>query len=471
MTVLPLSAPTLAPPKGLADDEIAIFETLLRQGVYDRAELELSQAYYLGNQVIDNLRIAVPKELEKLRTIVGWAAIAVDPLVERLAVDGFRLPGAVDVDSRLEDQWIANDLDSGQSTAYTDALSLSRAYWMAGSPESRGEPARITVESPLNLTVRWNLRGDVAQAALQHYRDGVEYHAAFLLPRRTYQMAYRDGRWTVYDVDEHDLGFVPVARMVNRRRTSARDGASEITTALRSVINSACRTLLGLEVAREIYSVPQRVILGATEEMFQKSDGTAKSAWDTYITSVLGLERDENGELPDIKQLQVYDPATFTKLIEMYASQAAGILSAPAQDLGLYTDGNPTSAESATVFESRRNRRAEMRQREFGDSIAKIQQYGLMLTNGGETPAGYERIVVDWRPVQQEPISIASDAMFKQVQMGAVPPTSDVVLKRLGYSSVERQQLARDRRRMEARANAERVLASLNGENASADQD
>lgn len=456
----------LKPPEGLDGKERDLFSALLKQGIYDRAELELSQAFYLGEQVIDNLRIAVPKELEKLRTVVGWAAIAVDPLVERLAVDSFRLPGTLEADTRLQEQWIGNDLDSAQSDAFTDALSMGRAYWMAGTPESSDEPARITVESPLNLTVKWDLRGDKAEAALQRYYDGPQAHAAFMLPNVTYQMAFENHHWKVYDEDRHDLGFVPVVRMVNRRRTVARDGASEITKPLRSVISSACRTLLGLEVAREIYSVPQRVILGASEQDFQKSDGSAKSAWETYITSVLGLERDESGELPDIKQLQVYDPATFTKLIEMYASQAAGILSAPAQDLGLYTDGNPTSADAVTAYEARRNRRAEMRQREFGDPIARVMKYGLALTSGGRIPAEYERVAVDWQPVMQEPLDVASEALSKQVKFGMVPPTSDVVLKRLGYSAVERKQLAQDRRQFEGRQTAAQVAASLTGQQA-----
>src|SRR2546430_15415250 len=38
------------------------------------------------------------------------------------------------------------------------------------------------------------------------------------------------------------------------------------------ISDAGCRTLLGLEVAREFYSAPQRYILGASEEAFQDAD-------------------------------------------------------------------------------------------------------------------------------------------------------------------------------------------------------
>jgi len=49
--------------------------------------------------------------------------------------------------------------------------------------------------------------------------------------------------------------------------------------------------------------------------------------------------------------------------------------------------------------------------------------------------------------------------MLKQVQMGAVPSTSDVTLKRLGYSSVERARLDVDRK-VDAGASVLAELAS-----------
>jgi hypothetical protein len=455
------SFPTL-PLLGLSDDEKALISLLQRQAMLCRAEMELEQAYYLGEQVVQNLRIAIPKELEFLRTIVGWPAMAVDPYVERLRVDAFRVSSATDGDQHLMDLMDANGFAAEQLLGFTDALSMRRAYWMAGSPLEKGGAPLITVESPLNMTVQWDLRGYTPKAAWQEYWAAGRRHAAVVLPRQTLHIATDDnGQWVVADRDMHGFDFVPVVRMANRARTNDRDGRSEITPAIMSITDAACRTLLGLEVARELYSVPQRAVLGAAEDAFQKADGTQKTAWETYITKMLALERDENGDLPTIHQFQTYDPATFTKLLDWYASAMAGMVAATPQDLGLYTQGNPASAEAGAVSESRRDRRAANMQDQFGPALVRVAQMALRFENKGVLPPEYERLAVDWSPVTMQTPGVTSDAITKQIAALAVPATSDVVLKKLGYSAVERARMEQDRKREDGRQVARALAASL----------
>lgn len=455
--------PTL-PSLVLSDDERRTVELLQAEGFRCRAEMLLDEAYYLGEQVITNLRIAVPKELEFLRTIVGWAALAVDPYVERHGIDCFRLPSGTDADEYLTDIATANGLDAELPLAITDALSMGRAYWMVGSPLESGGAPRITVESPLNMSVLWDLRGLEARAALNEYwRDG-RRHAALVLPFKTIHMAVDDkSQWQIVERDEHGFDFVPVERMANQARTNNRAGRSAITLALRSTIDSTCRTLMGLEVAREIYSAPRMILAGVTESAFQKTDGTPKSAWDTYITRVLALERDDEGNLPELKQLQAYDPSVFTKLIDNAAARAASIVLAPPQDIGLYTDGNPVSADALNTSEARRNRRARSQQREFGVPIGRVMQMAVRFDNKGALPDKYARIATDWLEVEEISIVAASDAISKQVTAGSVPATSDVTLKRLGYNAVERARLAEDRKAEQGQKTAEMIAASLTG--------
>lgn len=462
--------PTL-PLLGLSDDEKSLIQTLQARATLQRSEMELTEAYYLGMQVIQNLRIAVPRELEFIRTIVGWAASAVDPYVERLQADCFRKMGATDGDAHLSELMSANGFASEQLLAFTDALALRLAYWMVGSPAERGGAPVITVESPLNMSVLWDLRGTSPRAAMQEYwaEDGSK-RGALLVKGQTVHLATDDqGNWVIADRDQHDFDFVPVVRMANQPRTSNRDGSSAITPALRSHIDAACRTLLGIEVAREIYSVPQMLLLGVAEDAFQKTDGTPKSAWDTYITKVLALERDENGDLPEVKQKTVYDPSTFTKLLDWHASAAAGLVAATPQDLGLYTDGNPASADSVIAMESRRDRRAKNMQNQFASPLVRVAQMAVRFENGGSLPPEYEHLTLDWDPVTMASPATAADAISKEVAAGAVPPTSDVVLRRLGYNAVDRQRLAQDRKREDGRQAAKAIAASLTPETPSGD--
>lgn len=468
---LPLRTYPTMPLLGLSEDERALIQTLQETALRHRLNIELCEAYYLGLQVVKNLRIAIPKELEFLRTIVGWPAMAVDPYVERLHLDGFRMVGATDVDDTLGDIMAANSFDAQQAYAFTDALSMGRGYWTVGSPESPGDAPLVTVESPLNMAVLWDLRGQNARAAMQEYWDAGRRHAALMVPGKTVTLAWDDSEaWQVADRDEHGFDFVPVVRMPNRARTHDRDGRSEITPALRSITDSACRTLLGLEVARELYSVPGKVILGATEADFQNSDGTPKSAWDTYITKILALERDDEGNLPELKQLQVYDPSVFTKILDWYASAAAGLVAATPQDMGLYTQGNPASAQAVQAGESRRDRRAVNMQQQFEPALIKVAQYAMRFMNGGVLPDEYRRLAGDWSPVTQPIPGITSDAVMKEISSGALPATSDVTLKKLGYSAVERQRIAQDRDVDQGAAFLQDIAHSLTAKAARADK-
>lgn len=439
-------APTL-PLLGVSAEEAQMLETLRNMRERDRIWMELEQAYYLGTYVVDNMRIAVPKELEFLRTIMGWPSMAVDPYVERLYADGFIVGDGTDSDDRIAELLEENGFASEQGLAYTDALSMRRCYWMVGSNPEKGEAPLLTVESPLNMTVLWDLRGRTPRAAMQEYWDSDRRRGALILPGQTVHLAESDNSrtWEVVDRDMHGFDFVPVVRMANQPTTNNREGRSAITPAIRSVVDTACRTMLGLEVNREFYSVPQMILLGASESAFQKSDGTAKTAWETYITKVLALEKGEDGELPDVKFKQVGDPATFTKILDWCASSMAGMVAATPQDLGLYTQGNPASAEAGLVADDRRNRRARMQQRQFSPSLRDVVQMVLRFNNGGVLPDEFSRLTVDWAPVAMESTMDLSTAMKTQVDGGMVPPTSDVVLKKLGYSAAERRRLEQDR--------------------------
>jgi hypothetical protein len=80
----------------------------------------------------------------------------------------------------------------------------------------------------------------------------------------------------------------------------------------------------------------------------------------------------------------------------------------------------------------------------FDVPLVKVMQTALRFQNKGELPDEFKRMSVDWHSVSMESMALFSDAISKQVAAGSVPPTSDVVLKRLGYTAVERERLAQD---------------------------
>jgi len=458
----PSNIPTL-PSLGLSDAERQLIVVLQRRAQHDVKNMELAKSYYKGAQIIDNLKMAVPDEIAQLlRTLVGWPCLAVDPYVERLARDGFRLPGETDINQDLEDVWVDNGLQAEQKLAFKDARMMGRGYWLIGSPEESGGSPKITVESPLNMGVLWDLTGTAAKSAIQSFMVDNQRHSVILMRGRTFHIAQDENMtWQVVDRDEHGFDYVPVVRMANDPETDNRDGNSAITPALMSTVDAACRTLLGLEVARELYSAPRIAILGAVLADFQNSDGTKRSMWDTYIHKVLGLERDEEGNLPTVQQLATYDPATFTKLIEMYGSQAAGITAAQPQELGLYTQGNPVSADSYDGADLTRNRRAELMQDYCATPMVRVMQMAMRFQNNGALPKQFRRIEVDWRSVYHVSLAQAADPISKLVAAGSIPPRSDVTLKAAGFTAVQRAQMAQDWTEQEAKANQQGIVDVL----------
>lgn len=429
----------------LTDEQRNAISRLQSNAIRDRWLMMLTDAYYRAEQIITSLGIAVPPQLQHLRVVPGWAAVAVDPLVERLSVDSFRLPGQTDADSDLMALWTENGMAGEQNMAYIDALSMGRSWLTVGTSYEADGPAVICVESPLNMFVGYDTRSREPKIALQQFwMDGIA-RAAFYEPGVTTQLAQNDKfEWEVVDHDPHGQG-IPIVRMANRPRSHCRDGQSEITPALRSLIDQGCRTLMNLAIASELYSVPQKYILGAIESDFQSADGTAKTAWETTITKILGLEDSDDRERPTVGQFQVYDPSVYTKVLDKLAADVAGMIGATPQDLGLYTTGNPPSADAVEFAEGRRNRKAENKQDEFGRPLVEAMQLAMRFQRGGELPADMRRMEIDWRSVSTpQPAATAVRAQLL-VHEGIIPPTSDVTLKELGYSPVDRARLAQDR--------------------------
>jgi hypothetical protein len=460
----PSSIPTL-PSLSLSDDERELIG-LLQGKARQRLEHQLlCDAYYRGTQIVDNLKIAVPDNVAiKLRTLVGWPRKGVDPMVDRIGVDGFRLSGETDVNQDLGDLWIANGMDAEFSIGVTDSLVMGSSYLLGGSGESKGDAPVMTVESPANMSVLWGVRNgrQVPRAALQQYWDGDVRSGALMLPSQTaYMVMDEKGNWTVTYRDRHNFGWVPVERLPNRPRSSDREGFSEITPSVMSITDAACRTLLGLEVSREIYSVPKIVLLGALASDFEGADGAKKTAFETYMSRISGLERDADGELPQIHQLAPYDPSVFTKLIEMYASQMAGEFDATPQEFGLYTQGNPTSAEAAAVNQANRDRTARAKERTFAPHLANFMKMGIRLQNNGALPTQFERISVEWDEVAIETPGVTSDAITKQIASGYLPARSDVTGKKLRYTAVQRAQIEQDRLKDEGQSMLQEIAHSL----------
>lgn len=445
-----LSIPEL-PLVTLSEDELALVQMLRQDLLSSRWQLQLLDAYFNGQQLVRDLGISIPPQLRGLHTVIGWPRIGVEALEQRLDLEAFRWRDGSD-SSDLADVAAANDLFDEASLAHLDALTYGREYIAIGSGEEGGPPL-ITAESPLDMTVAWDARMRVVTEALRECqvdqmdpaRSDEPMTVLYLPDQTVFAVPSESGGWEVVDRDMHGLGLPPVVRMANRQRTADRVGQSEITPEVMSITDAACRTLMGMEVAREFYGAPQRYILGASESAFQDAEGNAKSAWETYIGRVLALERDEDGQVPQVGQFAAHDPSSYTKILDLYARIMATQLGVPPHMLG-YTTDNPASADAIRSTEGMLVKKAERRIRRFGAAWTEVMRLALWIRDG-EPPARERQIECVWRNPATPTIAAQTDAAVKMVQAGILPKESDVVLEMAGLTEGQRQRVAAERRR------------------------
>lgn len=429
-----------------------------RIGSQKRHLLRLDK-YYNGQQDMTTLGISKPPEMKDLRVVMGWPRLAVDAPHERLTIQGFRYPDALDADTDLWEIWQRNNLDSEAPLAFLDSLVFGRSFLVAGTDDD-GQPL-ITVESPLNMAALWNPRTRHPKAVLQLYTDDDGTEATALYAAGQTVTLHQDGRdWVVVDRDEHGQPWPPVMMMTNRTRAHSRDGASEITPEVMDITDAGCRTLLDLEVSREFYAAPQRYILGAAESAFQDAQGNPKTAWETYRGRVLALERDEQGDVPQVGSFAAYDPSAYTKVIDTYAERMASITGLPSSYLGKTTD-QPASADAIRMQTDRLVQKVRRMQKSFEHAWEGALRMAIAFRDGGIPDPSWQ-IETIWRSPEIPTPSATTDSVQKQIASGYLPPRSDVAGEMLGHSPNQRARISAEWDRADADKAVEAALSRVN---------
>ena len=438
----------------LNQDEIGIVYRLVNKLKHHDAKNAILEHYYEGKNRLKDLRISIPPQLRTVESVVGWAGTAVDVLEERLDFEGY-----VGADTLgLNEIYRANDLDVEQSFGHRDALIYGTGFIVVGKGRDGEADPLITVESPKRVTATYDLRQRRTTAALALDRDdkGKPLMGTLYLPDVTVWIEFdNDGRPFDMARDEHNMGRVPVVALPNNPRSSDPSGRSEITPAVRSLTDSAMRTLLGAEVAREFYSAPQRYILGADEDVFQDADGNPLNPWTVYQGRLLGIPANQDGQVPQVGQFTANDPRPYFDQIRAYAQMIAAETAIPPSYLGFQTD-NPASADAIRQMEARLVKRAERRQRLFGRAWTEVAKLSLLVRDGA-IPAEAANVRPLWRDASTPTRAAAADEAVKLISAGVLTPDSDVTLSRLGFNDTDKQILASEK----ATATASQLVAGL----------
>jgi hypothetical protein len=438
----------------LSSDELGLIHALLVKLKQHQLSNHTKEAYYEGKQRLKDLKISIPPSMKLVEAVVGWAGTAVDVLEERLDFEGFLGADALG----LNDIYRANDLDLESSLGHKDALIYGSGFIFVGKGKD-GEPdPLITIESPKKATAIYDMRSRMISAALLVNGDemGEITQGSLYLPDQTIYFEVYENTFVEMGRDVHLLGRVPVAPLINNPRSGDPHGRSEITRAVRSYTDSAMRTMLGAEVAREFYSAPQRYVLGAKEDAFLDADGNPIDAWKATLGRVLAMPyNDDDGVVPQVGQFQANSPAPYFDQIRAYAQLFAAETAIPASYLGFQTD-NPASADAIRQMEARLVKRAERRQRQFGRTWSEVAKLALLVRDGS-IPAEAINIRPIWRDAATPTRAASADAAIKLIQSGVLLPDSEVTYNLLGFSDSDKQQLKTEK----AAAQASQLVANL----------
>lgn len=450
MTVSPI-APLLTL-QAANDDERDLIDTMVKNlGLYYVSN-ELKAAYYEGEQRVQMLGISIPPALQTLETVVGWPGMVCDVLDERLDWYGWQDDGRFG----LADVYAQNDLGVESGAPQLDALIFGISFAVVGTGLA-GEPNPLITAAPATTTTGlWSARARRLESALSAVSEnGNVVEVTLYTPDETAVFRRDDGTWRAVDRDRHRLGRVPVVPFFNRPRASRTTGRSEISKAVRYYTDAAVRTMMGMEVNREFYSAPQRYALGVTKDDFIGPDGTARTGWETIMGRVWALDRDEDGNLPEVGQFAAASPAPYLDQVRGLGQLVAAEAGIPPAYLGFQTD-NPASADAIQRSEARLVKRAERRQAAFGKAWLEVGRLAL-LARDGRIPDDYADVTTKWRDPSTPTSAASADATVKLVGAGILPAESSVTLDRVGLTPDEQVQLAADRRR----AQGSLLLSSL----------
>lgn len=409
------------------------------------------EAYYEGEQRVEQLGLAIPPELRRFLTIAAWPGTYADEIAARTTLEGFELPDATEADEDLWRIWQANGLDSESKLGQLDAIVRGTAFAVVGAGDTDNPDAPspdggdddrersadiplITVESSDEMAVELSPRTRQPIAGAKFYiADGVA-HATLYQPNVTMWLERQNAAWVEVDRDEHRLGVVPVVPLVRGARLSKRDGRS-IFTRIIGLTDAAARALTNGQVATEALAVPQRWAAGLSPEDFKDPrTGETLPTWEAYFGALWASTNKD----AKFGAFSAADLANFDTIVSLYAKLVSGVSGLPMRYLGQATT-NPPSAEGILADESRVIKQVEDYQTALEAAWERVMKIAVRIRDGRWDPR-MEQLETQWRSAATPTRAQAADAAVKLVQQKIIPREAAWV--DLGYSAARRKKLA-----------------------------
>lgn len=341
--------------------------------------------YEMKNHMID-LKISSPPELQAMNSVLGWAAMAVDTMADRMQAYGF------DNDTfKMQEIYEMNNMNAMFDAAVQDAL-IAACSFIYVSMDANGIPRMQVIEADKATGIMDETTGFLSEgyAVLEEDADGNVVQDAWFLPGVTH--IYTKGE-TEPQIIKNAAEFPLLVPIIYRPSAKRKFGHSRITRAGMYYIQAAARTVKRSEVSAEFYAFPQKYLLGTSPDL------EIVNKWQASISALLMISRDEDGNKPEAGTFPQQSMGPHLDQLKMFASMFAADACLTLDDLGFPT-ANPSSPEAIKAQHENLKMKTIKAQRTMGDGFLRAGFLASCLAND-RALSRYEiyRTKILWEPV------------------------------------------------------------------------
>lgn len=346
-------------------------------------DLRYSQ-YAMEHNELD-LGITIPQNIrQQYRAVLGWAAKGVDSLADRLV---FREFGNDEFNANQI--FALNNPDVFFDSAILSALIGSCCFIYVASGE--GTPRLQVIEASNATGVIDPITGLLTEgyAVLKRDENKAPIREAYFTPESTTFITKGQKPFTL----QNPTGVPLLVPIIHRPDAVRPFGRSRITKAGMYYQSYAKRTLERSDITAEFYSFPQKYILGLSPE------AESIDTWKATISSLLTIDKDEDGEKPSIGQFTTSSMSPFTEQLRTAAAGFAGEMGLTLDDLGFVSD-NPSSVEAIRASHENLRLAGRKAQRSLGSGFLNVAYVASCLRDNIAYSRGqFNKTVVKWEPL------------------------------------------------------------------------
>lgn len=414
-------------------------------------------SYYEGEQGLKNIGIAIPPELEWLRMACSWPAKAVDALADRSVYDGISFHCGEDL-SKITPVLLANHFSAKYNRAKRTQGIHGVSFWTVSKSSNERTPVVIHEHSAESASAIWDDEKDRIKAGLvvvAYDRTPGRSHKPIVANVYTdeFILVLRragNNRWTLERLP-HSAGRPMMEAMVLSPTVGKPFGSSRISKAVMSITDSAMREALRSEIHAEMFTAPQKYLIGASKKQAEKM-----TRYEAFFGSIFALENDPDADkLPNFGQLAQASMEPHVSYMRQLAAQFSGATDVPISTLGVIHD-NPSSAEAIHAAEQPLVIKAEAMNEDNAAALESVIQMAIAVKLDKAldelTPEEAGVVVGFKRPDRPSLLSMANAAtMIASTKGMEWFGSTDICLEMLGFSENERIRLLSDKRKSESR--------------------